>query len=258
VSIAGWILPGIVDRPLSIVRCPDGVGHPCFFQRHIAASLPDDLHVVHPEGKGAESYFSIGDIRGLISLVQVGALEIHPWGAPGSHVEYADRVIFDLDPDPAVGWEEVVRAAHLCRDRLAKLDLKAFVRTTGGKGLHVVAPLDGTRDWDVVKTFAHRFADAMVDAEPDRFIAVMSKAGRKGKIFVDYLRNDRTATAIASYSTRARTGAPVATPLTWDELSAKTDPRSFDIHTVAARLKALKADPWRGFAKSAGTCPETP
>ena len=258
VSIAHWILPQVIDRPLSIVRCPEGVGHPCFFQRHIASSLPDDLHVVHPGGKGAESFFSVGDIRGLVSLVQVGALEIHPWGAPNAHVEYADRVIFDLDPDPAVGWAEVVRAAFLCRDKLAALKLKPFVRTTGGKGVHVVVPLDGSRDWDTVKTFAHRFANSLVDAEPDRFIAVMSKAGRKNKIFVDYLRNDRTATAVASYSTRARVGAPVATPIAWEELTAKLDPRGFNVHTVQARLATMKADPWKGFARAAAPCPEKP
>ncbi len=247
-GIAEWIVPHLADRPVSFVRCPEGTGHQCFYQRHLAAGMPTDIHAVHPRKHGEEeTYLAVSDINGLLSLVQFGALEIHPWGAPASDVDHPDRLIFDLDPDPSVGWATVVETAFEIRDRLKKAKLESFVKTTGGKGLHVVAPLDGSRDWDVVKPFAKKFAETFAEQDPNHFIAVMSKKDRKGKIFIDYLRNDRSSTAVAPYSTRARAGAPVATPLSWKELSADTDPHSFTTASVSQRLRGLKADPWKGF-----------
>jgi bifunctional non-homologous end joining protein LigD len=246
--ISDWIMPHLENRPLSIVRCPEGDTKPCFYQRHIAIGLPADVYPVEIDGEeGHERYLSIKNKKGLISLVQIGALEIHPWGAPNKAIEKPDRMIFDLDPDPSVGWEEVVKTAFLVRDRLADMNLKSFVKTTGGKGLHVVLPLSGKQDWPAIKTFAKKFAGALVDEFPKRYIAVMSKKDRAGKIFIDYLRNDRTATAVVAYSTRARAGAPVATPLDWRELTPEIDPKTFTIDSVKARLKTLKNDPWKGF-----------
>jgi bifunctional non-homologous end joining protein LigD len=249
-NIAASILPHLKDRPLSFVRCPEGVGSQCFYQRHIAAGMPADVHPIHLTEKGKEqTYLSIDTLQGLLALVQFGAMEFHPWGATTQDTNHPDRLIFDLDPDPAVPWAKVVETAFEVRDRLKKRKLKSFVKTTGGKGLHVVAPLDGTQTWEVVKRFAHDIAQAFADENPDEFIAVMSKKDRKGKIFVDYLRNERSATAVSPYSTRARTGAPVATPLSWAELSPSIDPHNFTVQAVSRRLKTLKKDPWEGFFK---------
>jgi bifunctional non-homologous end joining protein LigD len=254
IDISEWILPHVVDRPLSIVRCPDGSGHPCFYQRHIATGSPTGIHTVET-GK-EETFLSISDLKGLVSLVQVGALELHPWGAPNAHVDKADHIIFDLDPDPSVNWSTVVETAFEFRDRLKKLGLESFVKTTGGKGLHVTVPLDGSREWNVVKKFAHDFAQSFADQDPAHFIAIMSKAARKGKIFIDYLRNDRTATAVCPYSTRARAGAPVATPLSWKELESSIDPHAFTVEAVQKRLAGLKADPWKGYFTVKQACPD--
>ncbi len=249
-GIADWIMPHLAHRPVSFVRCPDGNAKPCFYQRHLAAGMPEDVHAIHPVKDGKEeTYISIDDIKGLISLVQFGASEIHPWGAMDDNVDRPDRLIFDLDPDPSVGWATVVETAFEVRDRLKKLKLQSYVKTTGGKGLHIVAPLDASQSWDVIKPFARDFAQAFADEQPDHFIAVMSKKDRKGKIFIDYLRNERSATAVSPYSTRARAGAPVATPLDWAELSADIDPHSFTVDAVRQRLLALKTDPWKGFFK---------
>ena len=254
-AIGKWIMPHIADRPLSIVRCPEGVGHPCFFQRHLGQGLPKAVHMVKTGPDKDDEFLTVGDVAGLVSLVQMGALELHPWGAPNAHVERSDRLIFDLDPDPSVSWETTVQAAFAVRDRLKALKLKSWVKTTGGKGLHIVLPLDGSKDWQVVKKFAHDFAFAFVAERPREFVAVMSKAERRGKIFIDYLRNDRTATAVAPYSTRARVGAPVAVPLAWEELNAGIDPRRFDIHAVQKRLAELESDPWKNFLTTKQGCP---
>ena len=249
-DIARWILPHLKDRPLSFVRCPEGVGAQCFYQRHIAAGMPSDVHPIHLTEKGKkENYLSIDTLKGLLALVQFGAMELHPWGAPTADTDHPDRLIFDLDPDAAVPWARVVETAFKVRDRLKKRKLTSFVKTTGGKGLHVVAPLDGSQTWEIVKRFAHDFAQAFADENPDQFIAVMSKKDRKGKIFIDYLRNERSATAVSPYSTRARAGAPVATPLSWSELSPSIDPHAFTVQAVSRRLKALKKDPWDLFFK---------
>ena len=246
VEIADWVLPHIVGRPLSVVRCPDGSGKACFFQRHMAPGLPHSVHEV--QTAPGETYLAIDDLPGLIGLVQFGSLELHPWGAKANKAEFPDRLIIDLDPDTAVPWAETVKAAFQCRDTLAELKLKSFVKTTGGKGLHLVVPLDGKQGWPVVKEFAHGFARLLSGQQPDKFLAEMSKAKRAGKIYIDYLRNERSATAVAPYSTRVRPGAPVSVPLAWEELNADIDPKRFTIETVAQRLRNLKQDPWAAIA----------
>jgi bifunctional non-homologous end joining protein LigD len=183
-------------------------------------------------------------MAGLIELVQMGVLEIHIWGSAARNIERPNRLIFDLDPDPAVKWTEVIQAAREIRVVLEELGLTTFLKTTGGKGLHVVVPIQARTDWDDAKSFCKAVADLMVRVAPERYIATMSKAARKGKIFVDYLRNGRGATSIAPYSTRSRPGAPVSVPIAWDELSTKLHSDSFTVLNLFSRLTKLKKDPW--------------
>ena len=193
-QVADWMLPHVVDRPLAIVRCPAGSGNACFFQKHPGDGGSDHLQQINVAAKGAPEYnLAVGDLAGLISLVQMGVLEIHVWGSRARHLEKPDRLIFDLDPDPTVGWPAVVSAARQVRLVLEELGLTSFVKTTGGKGLHLVVPVQPRFEWDEAKAFCRAVADYMVRAAPDRFTATMSKAARKGKIFIDYLRNGRSA-----------------------------------------------------------------
>ena len=190
---------------------------------------------------------SVSDAAGLVALVQFGVLELHPWGCAPGKIESADRIIFDLDPDPAVPWPKVVAAAKLVRERLSSVGLQSFLKTTGGKGLHVVAPLSPPMPWRAVKSFTQAFAAQMAADAPDDFIAKSSKAARRGKIFIDYLRNQRGATAVAPYSTRATPGATVSMPLDWKELTGSLRSDAFSVTEVAARLKRRKRDPWKEF-----------
>jgi bifunctional non-homologous end joining protein LigD len=238
----------VAGRPLTLVRCPEGHEGECFYQKHLPHGIPAGMRgVMIKEKTKREEYVVVDDLAGLASLVQMGVLEIHPWPARDDDVEAPDRLIFDFDPGEGVEWKRVVEAARQTRDRLAELGLESFLRTSGGKGLHVVAPLARRTSWDQLKAFAHAFADDMVRRSPQRYVANMSKAKRRGKIFVDYLRNQRGATAVASYSTRARPGAPVAAPLAWEELSARLKPNQYTVANMPRRLARLKADPWEGF-----------
>ncbi len=190
VTVAEWMLPHLVDRPLAIVRCPEGMSGQCFFQKHPSPGMDAIDRVKIAEKEGTAGYVVVRDLKGLMALVQFGALEIHAWGSLADDVEHPDRVVFDLDPDPEVPWKRVIAAAELVRQRLEKCRLKSFVKTTGGKGLHVVAPIARRNTWPEVKQFAKDFADQMVADAPQEFIATMSKAARRNKIFIDYLRND--------------------------------------------------------------------
>jgi bifunctional non-homologous end joining protein LigD len=244
-TIADWILPHIADRPLVLVRCPEGQTKECFFQKHPAAGTPDTLRQIPVREKNkTENYVIADDVAGLISLAQIGALEIHAWGSRADKLERPDRLIFDLDPAPDVPWIQVVQSARQVRQFLEELGLESFVKTTGGKGLHLVVPVDRRHDWDEAKAFCKSVADTIVAADPERYTANMSKAARPGKIFIDYLRNGRGATAIVPYSTRARPGAPVSVPLTWEELSVRTTSDRFTVRNVGKRLASLKRDPW--------------
>lgn len=251
VSVADWIMPHVVNRPLTLVRCPDGRHKECFFQKHVSQNVGPEIHRIDvPEDNGMGVYLSVDSIAGVVALVQMGVLEIHVWGSPNKKLEYPDRMIFDLDPDPEVTWERVVEASLLIRNRLLDLGLQSFVKTTGGKGLHVVIPLSSRNNWDEVKGFSKKIADEFSRLYPDRYLAKMSKALRRGRIFIDYLRNGRGATAIAAFSTRARDGASISTPLTWEELVAGVKPNEFTIRNIAERLRKLKKDPWEGYAET--------
>ncbi|MGQ4583631.1 DNA ligase D [Lysobacter sp. F60174L2] len=241
-------LPGIVDRPLSVIRCPDGAGKACFFQKHHTPGLSRvDLVKLKEEAGNNADYLVVRDADGVMELVQLNALEFHPWGSTAEEPDRANRVVFDLDPGPDVPWSEVKRAARHVRDLLAQAKLTSFLRTTGGKGLHVVVPLNPGCEWDLVKTFAHGFADAMAQSEPRRYLSVATLKLRPGKIFVDYLRNGRGATSVASYSLRAREGAPVSMPLSWSQLGALKHGHAYDLKNAPAMLKRRRKDPWDGI-----------
>lgn len=247
-AVADHLLPEISGRPLSIIRCPAGIERPCFFQKHMTAGLERVATVKLKEDSGvAADYLVVNDLAGLMELVQFNALEFHPWGSHADDPERADRVVFDLDPGPDVPFTEVKRAAMDIRKLLAQLELESFLRVSGGKGLHVVVPLSPGCDWDLTKRFAHGFADALARSEPDRFLATATKSRRNRRIFVDYLRNGRGATAVASYSMRGRPEAPVAMPLAWGELGKLRKANAFTINDVPAKLKRRRKDPWEGI-----------
>jgi len=241
VQIADHILPHVVNRPLALVRCPSGIGSDCFFQKHAWNGM---YKAVRRRSVAGDEVLFIEDLEGLISLVQAGVLEIHPWGSSMAMIEKPDRITMDLDPAEDVSWSALIEAAVEVRDRLRRIGLESFVKTTGGKGLHVVVPLKPKAGWIEVKSFAEELANAMANDSPGRFVATMSKKVRSGRIFVDYLRNGRGATAVAAYSTRARPGARVSTPLDWEELSPSIKPNHFTVDILPRRLHHLEAKPW--------------
>lgn len=246
--ISRWILPHVAGRPLAIVRCPKGHRGDCFFQKHTAETLPEAVRSVDVKEKGeVREYIMIDTVNGLISLVQFGTLEFHPWGSRADKLEMPDRMIFDLDPAEGIPWKAVVEAAFRLRSLLEDIGLRSFARTTGGKGLHIVVPLLRRSGWDEMRHVAAAVADHMVNRYPSRYVRTMTKSARKGKIFIDHFRNGRGATAVAAYSTRARAGAPVAAPVSWEELSEGVGPGAFSIRTVPDRLERLKQDPWKDF-----------
>jgi bifunctional non-homologous end joining protein LigD len=244
-EIADWILPQIVNRPLSLLRCPGGSQKECFFQKHAWAGLDEDL--IQRVRVGDDEAVAIHDLAGLLALVQAGVLEIHPWGSTLKNPEKPDRLVFDLDPGEGVGWDAVVQGAIDVRDYLQDLNLVSFVKTSGGKGLHVVVPLRPKASWDEAKAFAAGVAAAMTKASPALYTNTMAKRARTGRIFIDYLRNARGVTAVATYSTRARAGAPVSTPLAWEELLTIRSGNQYRIGNLAARLSHLQDNPWADF-----------
>lgn len=247
-EVAELMLPHVTDRMLTLVRCPQGHGKECFYQRHAGTHLPAAIkRQLVQEREQAEPYVYIEDIDGLLGLVQVGTLEIHIWGSRRDDTEHPDMVVIDLDPDPDLPWARVVEDAREVREVLAGLGLTSFVKTTGGKGLHVVAPLDRSHDWDAAKALTKALVEHLSGRRPERYTANMAKTRRTGKVFLDYLRNQRTATFIAPYSTRARPGAPVAVPLRWEELDAGLRSDHFTVETILRRLASLREDPWAGF-----------
>jgi bifunctional non-homologous end joining protein LigD len=248
-AVMDWFLPGVIDRPTSVIRCPEGTAKPCFFQKHLVQGLHHVGTVRLKQETGAQAvYIYPRNAASVIELVQFGALEFHPWGATVQQPDRADRVVFDLDPGPDVAWARVTAAARLVRDQLQAMGLQSYLRTTGGKGLHVVVPLKPACRWETVKGFAQAFAATLAQAHPLEFVATATKARRGGKIYVDYLRNSRGATSVASYSLRARAGAPVAMPLRWTELGKLRSGAAFNIVSTPRRLARLKSDPWAGMA----------
>jgi bifunctional non-homologous end joining protein LigD len=247
-SMAERILPHIEGRPLSTVRCPQGRAKQCFFQKHIRESFGDAVRPIEVmEKDGKAEYISVESPEGLLSLVQFGVLEIHPWGARGANLDKPDTLTFDLDPGEGATLDQVKEAALRVRDVLGALDLETFLKASGGKGLHVVLPLRPYAGWDDAKEFCERIAKMIAAEEPEKYLAKMSKAARKGKVFIDWLRNSRGATSIAPFSTRARAGAPVAMPLRWADLRTLESPSQFTIGNSPARMKRLKKDPWEGY-----------
>jgi bifunctional non-homologous end joining protein LigD len=256
-AVAGQMLPHLAFRPVTMVRCPAGSETKCFYQRHAGSGVPEQLREIAIPGFD-EPYLYIADAAGLIAMVQMGVLEIHPWGVRIERPDKADRIVFDLDPDEGLGFGEVIGAAREVRERLRALGLAAFVKTTGGKGLHVVVPIEPDAGWPEVKSFAKGVSAQMAADAPDKYLTKASKAERTGRIFIDYLRNDPTSTAVAPYSTRSRPGAPVAMPLRWDELGPKLDPKSFTIRTVPGRIARRRADPWAEMLELRQKLPDLP
>jgi bifunctional non-homologous end joining protein LigD len=244
--VAQRMLPFAAGRPLMLLRCPEGTKRGCFVQKHVDGPLPRGLVGVPIREKGETArYLAVEDEAGLLSLAQLGALEVHGWGSRAGALETPDHVVFDLDPAPDVPFRRVVEACLEVRKRLRKAGLASFPSTTGGKGLHVHVPLSGKDGWDEVKAFCRALAERLAADEPERYLSKASKAARAGKIFVDWLRNGRGATAVLPYSPRAREVAPVATPLAWSEVKPALDPKAFTITTFPRRLR--RADPWRGY-----------
>jgi bifunctional non-homologous end joining protein LigD len=245
--IADWILPHLADRPLTLVRCPEGRTKQCFYQKHITEHVPKSVRRV--DVGETEPYGTVSDLEGLLALVQMGVLEIHIWGCHRDKIEQPDYLVFDLDPDEGLAWERVVEGAYRMRDFLDELGLQSFLKTTGGKGLHVVIPVVRRDDWDEAKAFTKAVAEAVVAADPSHYTSKLPKASRKGKVFIDYLRNGRGATSICAFSSRARVGATISAPLFWEELEAGVRGDSFNVRNLPERLEGLPADPWAGFLK---------
>lgn len=251
-----FMAPYVVDRPLALLRCPEGIDGQHFFQKHGWRGINKSIQEIKdPKDKQGRTYLRILDFDGMMALVQSGVLEIHPWGTTTKSLERPDMITMDLDPGPDVTWEAVIDAARALKSRIEDESLAAFVKTSGGKGLHVVIPLKPQASWASAKSFAKTLADDMARDEPDAFIAVSTKAKRRGRIFIDYLRNGRGSTAVAAYSTRARPGAAVSMPLSWDELSPSIGPDHFTVDNARSRLESLEADPWEGFFAAARPLP---
>lgn len=251
-DVEDWILPHLADRPLSLLRCPEGPGEACFFQKHPSATFARELPRVAIKEKegGTADYLYVSTLGDLITLAQFGVLEIHVWGGPVANVDAPDTLVFDLDPGPGVSWNQIVEAAFGVRDRLEALGLTGFPQATGGKGVHVVVPIEPTLTWDQARDFVRAICRAQASDHPESFTTNMAKARREGRIFLDYLRNGRGNTSIARYSLRAREGAPVATPLRWEELAPLARANRYGLGNIRRRLAALKSDPWAGYEQA--------
>jgi bifunctional non-homologous end joining protein LigD len=255
-AVAEWMLPDLIDRALTLVHCPKGIpsagvrkGADCIFMKHAKAWGPSAIRRVRIQEKTKVGEYLIADSRAaLVGLAQMNVLEIHTWNSRHRRLEQPDRVVIDLDPGTSVGWPEVVGAARLVRDALRAISLESFVKTTGGRGVHIVVPIAPDAAWGECLEFARLFARTLVTRQAAMFTDKFAKAGREDKILVDYLRNNRTNTSVAAYSTRANASATVSTPLAWSELSASKLPGRFTMSTVLRRLRTLGADPWRGYA----------
>jgi bifunctional non-homologous end joining protein LigD len=251
-AIAPHMLPYIEGRPLSLVRCPEGSGQPCFYQKHVSHLLPPGIEsVAVPDKKTGktEPYITLSTAEALAGLAQIGVLEVHPWGSRNDDLEHPDRIIIDLDPDAAISWVRLAESAGEIRKQLKKLGLESFLKSTGGKGLHVVVPIDPEYDWAVIKQLAHAFVLQMEKEEPDLYLTKMSKAARKDRIFLDYLRNERGATAVAAFSPRARPGAPVSLPLNWSDLKLTERPVAHVVDFKEWKGR-LNRDTWKLFFES--------
>jgi bifunctional non-homologous end joining protein LigD len=253
-AVSPWILPHIAGRPLTLVRCPGGIGASehkrapdCYYMRHSKVWAPPTIRTVRiRERHKVGEYLIVDDVPALVGLAQMDVLELHTWNSRWKHLEQPDRIVIDLDPGERVTWTAVVTGARLARSLLEALGLEAWVKTTGGRGLHVVVPVTPRADWSECLEFARTFADVLVHANPTLYTTRFSKSGRDSKILIDYLRNNRTNTSVAAFSTRARPGATVSMPVAWGDLS-RVRPEAFTVLTVARRLSRRRNDPWSGY-----------
>jgi bifunctional non-homologous end joining protein LigD len=248
-AVAGLMVPYLAQRALTVIRCPDGIGSECFFQKHVTPSVPKAVSRARVKGADGTSvvYPVVDTPESLVAMVQNGAVEFHVWGSRVGAIETPDILVFDLDPAPDVPWRRVREAARALRDELEARGLESFLRTSGGKGLHVVAPYTSRAQWPRAGAFAREVVEALVAREPAKYTATMSKAKRDGKVFVDHFRNGRGATAVTSYSLRGRPGAPVAMPIGWDELARVKAGAERTAARVLRRVRARGEDPWQDF-----------
>jgi bifunctional non-homologous end joining protein LigD len=251
-AIAPWMLPWVAGRPLSLLRCPDGIEGDCFFQKNHRGALGGSVDSVALSKKRGEAarYIAIHDAEGLLELVQMNVLEFHPWGSTVDDLEHPDTLVFDLDPGPGLGWRDIVAAARDLRERLGEVGLESFARLSGGKGVHVVVPIAPVHDWDTAKGFCEAVARTMAAIDPERYVASASKQLRKGRLFIDWLRNGRGATSVASWSLRARPGAGVAVPIRWQELGRAHSGDHYDLPAALRRASRLESDPWEGWEQA--------
>jgi len=249
-AVGNFLVPHVRDRPLTLVRCPNGWDKHCFYQKHAPAGLSELVDRVEiRDSAGVQHYMMANSVGALVALLQMGVLELHPWGSRTPKLDFPDRLIFDFDPDESLGWDKLVDAVTVLRKLLDTIGLEGFLKTTGGKGLHVVVPLEATRGWDEAKAFCRAVAELLVRTFPDRFTSKITKLRREGRIFVDYLRNAEGATAVAPYSARAKAGAPVAMPIDWEDLGTDMRFGHFNVRNVPELLRRRKRDPWEGLAR---------
>ena len=257
-AVAEWIMPELRARPLSVLRCPDGMARACFFQKHLTANMGEHVREVRiRDSTGSQDYLCIDDAVGLLELVQMNAIEFHPWGALAQSPDRADRIVFDLDPHASVAWSDVVAGCALIRAHLESLGVTSFLRTSGGKGLHIVVPLKPSVPWKSVRAFARGVAEALATRHPDRFVSVAGEDKRSDRIFIDWLRNARGATSIASYSLRARSDAGVAMPLAWPNLAKLESAHAFSITNAMAHTRRRRSDPWHDIDRIEQGLPRT-
>jgi bifunctional non-homologous end joining protein LigD len=247
-AIGEWIMPHLSNRPLTLLRCPNGWNKECFYQKHADQSVAQIIDRVSIQDSGGPaSYMMANSIGALVALTQMGVLELHPWGSRAPKLAFPDRIIFDFDPDESLEWKTIAEAVNLLKTLLDTLGLRGFLKTTGGKGLHVVIPIEAKLPWEQIKGFSQAIAQLFVKTFPDRFTSKLLKLSRRGKIFIDYLRNGEGSTAVAPYSIRAKANAPVSTPIGWTELVRDVRHDYFNVKNVPSRLKRLKRDPWHDF-----------
>jgi bifunctional non-homologous end joining protein LigD len=250
-AVAERMLPHLAGRPLSVVRCPEGSDRPCFFQKHVGRGLPpgvDSIAVPNRKTGKEEEFLTLDSAEGLVGLAQMGVLEVHPWGSRNEALDWPDRIVFDLDPDAAIPFPVLAETARAFKQRLEGFKLESFLKSTGGKGLHVVAPVEPEHKWETIKKFAHALVLEMEAQQPELCITKASKSERKNRIFLDYLRNDREATSVAPFSPRARSGAPVAMTLAWSELKTGKMP-VFRVADFGDWLERLARDPWEAMPR---------
>ncbi|WP_417775920.1 non-homologous end-joining DNA ligase [Stutzerimonas xanthomarina] len=250
-SVGDWLMPHLAQRPLSIVRAPGGVDGDSFFQRHCGRLKMPNMRVLDKSLDPEHARLIQADsITAVVEAAQMGTVELHTWNARSDRIDRPDRIVFDLDPDPELPWSSMIDATRLTLDLLSELGLKAFLKTSGGRGMHVVVPISRRHDWECVNSFARSVTERLAAQSPDQIVAKMGPKNRVGKIFVDFLRNQRGASTVAAYSVRARPGLPVSVPISLDELEKIDGANQWTIHTLQQRLESAKSDPWAEYGST--------